>query len=134
LDIADDTFLVAALQDVATAVMDPASWRTWWPDLELRVTRDRGVKGRQWAVGGTLTGSMEIWLEPWGDGVLLHWYLRAEPDRPRTRRTDRMRERRVRAWKAHVHALKDRLEHGREPGSPRSTERVKDPAKPADAP
>ena len=61
---------------------------------------------------------MEIWLEPWGDGVVVHWYLRAEPARV-ARRPERERAQRVRRWKEQVHALKDRLEAGREPGSPR---------------
>ena len=43
------------------------------------MTRDRGVKGVQWAVRGALTGSMEIWLEPVGDGTVVHWFLRADP-------------------------------------------------------
>ena len=53
---------------------------------------------------------MEIWLEPVGDGVVLHWYLRADPltrdhaGRPRRERA------RVRRWKEQVHALKDELE------------------------
>jgi hypothetical protein len=118
LDLADDTFLVAAPEDVAAAVADPSAWAVWWPDLQLTVTGDRGVKGRQWAVTGAVRGSLEIWLEPWGDGVILHWYLRAESGGP-GRRTARERARRVRSWKRHVHALKDRLEAGREPGRPR---------------
>jgi hypothetical protein len=70
-------------------------------------------------VAGALRGSMEIWLEPWGDGVLVHWYLRAEPARA-VRRPEREVARRVRAWKQQVHAVKDRLEAGREPGSRRA--------------
>jgi hypothetical protein len=129
MDIADDTFLVADPEAVAFLVADPSSWRTWWPDLQLTVTRDRGVKGLRWAVGGAVTGSMEVWLEPWGDGVVLHWYLRAEPTR-RVRRPQRERTRRALAWKRHVHALKDRLEADREPGSPR----VKEGDEPAESP
>ncbi|MGZ4625963.1 MAG: polyketide cyclase / dehydrase and lipid transport [Kineosporiaceae bacterium] len=123
LDIVDDTFIVADPAEVAAVVAEPASWRRWWPDLEPVVTRDRGVKGVQWAVGGAAVGSMEIWLEPYGDGVILHYYLRADlvgPGRP-----GRERERRRVTWKRQVHALKDRLEAGREPGRPR--------AQPADA-
>lgn len=30
-------------------------------------------------VTGALSGSMEIWLEPSLDGVLLHYFLHAEP-------------------------------------------------------
>lgn len=72
---------------------------------------------------------MEIWLEPWHDGVLLHHYARLDAgpsptgaDPPATGAVDaaaasRERERRVRAWKRSVHALKDELEAGREPGT-----------------
>jgi hypothetical protein len=136
IDIADDTFVVADPGVVAAVVADPAAWHVWWPDLRLRVTLDRGVQGQQWAVTGALEGSMEIWLEPWGDGVLLHWYLRARPSEAR-RRTARERDRRARAWKAHAHALKDRLEAGREPGRCRDAaggSGVKDPGGPAEAP
>jgi hypothetical protein len=137
LDIADDTFVVAALATVADVVRDPASWRAWWPDLEPTVTADRGLKGVRWTVSGAVVGSMEIWLEPWGDGVVIHWYLRAEPARV-ARRPDRERARRMRGWKAEVHALKDRLEAGREPGSPRvpAADRragVKESAEPAES-
>jgi hypothetical protein len=136
LDIADDTFIVADPAVVAAVVADPAEWAAWWPDLQPTVTRDRGPKGQQWAVTGALRGSMEIWLEPWGDGVLVHWYLRAHPSNPR-RRTTSERAARARSWKHHVHALKDRLEAGREPGSPRhvpAAAGVKDPVAPAESP
>jgi hypothetical protein len=118
LDIADDTFVVAAPATVAAIVGDPASWRAWWPDLVPTVTRDRGPAGIQWSVRGALTGTMEIWLEPWGDGVIVHWYLRAEPAGA-VRRLARDRAQRMLRWKQQVYALKDQLERGREPGSPR---------------
>lgn len=117
LDIADDTFVVAPRAAVAELVRDRASWRVWWPDLELTVTSDRGLKGVRWSVRGAGVGSMEIWLEPWGDGVVVHWYLRAVPARA-VRHPDRERARRVRAWKERVNAVKAALECGREPGSP----------------
>ena len=57
---------------------------------------------------------MEIWLEPVGPGTVVHWYLRVDPARPRVarspRRVRRERERRVRAWKSDMYALKDRLD------------------------
>ena len=78
---------------------------------------------------------MEIWLEPWGDGVVLHWYLRAAPARV-VRRLERERAARVLRWKEQVHSLKDRLEAGREPGSLRvGTDAAwfKDRAEPAES-
>jgi hypothetical protein len=129
VDLVDDTFLACSPAVVARVVADPARWAVWWPDLRLTTTRDRGAKGRQWAVQGALVGTAEIWLEPWWDGVLLHHYLRAD----RTARTDRVlaadrvaasrsaareRQRRARWWKSQVHRLKDELEAGRRSGEP----------------
>jgi hypothetical protein len=111
VDIADETYVARPAAALAALVAEPSSWSRWWPDLDLRVTRDRGDKGVQWAVRGALAGSMEIWLEPVGAGVVLHWFLRAEPPAPLTpRRAVRERERRVRDWKRHAFALKDRAE------------------------
>jgi hypothetical protein len=111
VDIADETYVACPPAALTAAVADPSSWARWWPDLDLRITRDRGVKGVQWSVRGALAGSMEIWLEPVGDGVVLHWFLRADPPVALTpRRADRERERRVRDWKRHAFALKDRAE------------------------
>lgn len=115
VDLVDDVFVVAAPVMAARAVADPCRWRRWWPDLRLTVTRDRGVKGQQWAVGGALVGTAEIWLEPWGDGVLVHHYLRADPPVVRPERwLRRERRRRALSWKRSVHALKDELESGRQ--------------------
>jgi hypothetical protein len=114
VEIADDTFIVAAPSVVAAAVADARRWRTWWPDLELVVTRDRGPEGLVWSVRGALSGAMEVWLEPVADGVVLHYLVRAGTTAPG--RADRLREQRTRAWKGHVHRLKDELEAGREPG------------------
>ena len=111
LDIADDTFVARRPEAVAAAVADPRAWARWWPDLRLAVTRDRGVKGVQWAVRGALVGSMELWLEPVADGTVVHWYLRADPTTPLTpQRLQRARDTRVRAWKVTAFTLKDGLE------------------------
>ncbi len=114
IDIADETYVGCQPAVLAPVVADPATWPQWWPDLRLSVTRDRGVKGQQWAMRGALTGSMEIWLEAVGPGTVVHWFLRADPPedvRPRPARgLDRERQRRVKAWKVHAFALKDRLE------------------------
>jgi hypothetical protein len=79
IQIADDTFIAADAVEVGRAVGDPASWRRWWPDLLLTVVEDRADKGHRWTVAGALTGTMEIWLEPVLDGVVLHYFLHAEP-------------------------------------------------------
>ncbi|OBF37337.1 polyketide cyclase / dehydrase and lipid transport [Mycobacterium sp. ACS1612] len=79
VQIADETFIAADPVEVGRAVGDPASWRRWWPDLLLTVVEDRADKGHRWTVAGALTGTMEIWLEPVLDGVVLHYFLHAEP-------------------------------------------------------
>jgi hypothetical protein len=79
IQIADETFVAADPVDVGCAVAEPANWRRWWPDLRLTVVEDRGPVGHRWTVTGALIGTMEIWLEPSLDGVILHYFLHAEP-------------------------------------------------------
>jgi hypothetical protein len=79
VQVADETFIAADPAQVGKVVADRASWRRWWPDLRLQVVEDRADKGIRWAVTGALNGTMEIWLEPSLDGVLLHYFLHAEP-------------------------------------------------------
>lgn len=79
IQVADQTYVVAPGVQVGAAVSDPSSWRRWWPDLRLQVVEERGEKGIRWKVTGALTGTMEIWLEPSLDGVVLHYFLHAEP-------------------------------------------------------
>jgi len=88
------------------------------------VFADRGEAGVRWNVGGALAGSMEVWLEAFGDGVIVHYYLRA--DRPGTpyssvRQAAREVRRRQRAAKRVFWRLKDELESGRASGEPRQT-------------
>jgi hypothetical protein len=129
VDLVDETFVVADRALLAALVADPARWRGWWPDLDLTVFMDRGQDGIRWSVAGAWTGSLEIWLEPVADGVLVHHYARL--DRPGVpepaagdvagwRRASRERARRARAWKRSVWSLKDELEAGRAPGMPRT--------------
>ncbi len=132
LDLVDETFVVVDRARLAAVVADPARWRAWWPDLRLEVFMDRGLDGIRWSATGAWVGSVEIWLEPVLDGVLLHHYLRLDrpgPDGaplpaatdPRGRRRDaRARARRAREWKRTAWALKDELEAEREPGTPRA--------------
>ncbi len=118
----DETWVDAPPELVSAAVRDPANWRRWWPYLCLTVTRDRGLKGIQFAAapnpaGGwpALAGTVEIWLEPFGSGVILHHFLRLEaagghqlPDRVARRWTRRA------GWHAKqvFWRLKDELETG----------------------
>ncbi len=134
VDLVDETFIVADPATVALVVADPANWRRWWPNQRLTVFMDRGVKGIRWAVAGDVVGSSEIWLEAFGDGVILHYYLRVDPadpgrpgqirhfpDSPRGRRAaDRLRRSSALSWKQHVWELKRVVEAGREVGSRRA--------------
>jgi len=123
VDLTEETYVVADLDVVAAAVADPARWALWWPDLVLAVREHRGRKGVRWTVGGALVGSCELWLEPFRDGVVVHYLLRADlpgtqgPVSPRL--VERLRRARTTAWKRSVNALKDELEGGRRPGEPR---------------
>jgi hypothetical protein len=79
IQIADQTYVAAGGARVGAALADRSNWRRWWPDLRLEVVEDRAEKGIRWAVTGALAGTMEIWLEPSLDGVVLHYFLHAEP-------------------------------------------------------
>ena len=124
VDLIDETFIVCRPEAIAEVVHDQTRWSHWWPDLTLTVFMDRGDKGVRWSAVGDPVGSVEIWLEPMGDGVLVHHYVRLDPvgadphDARTVRRGVRDRARRARAWKVHVWALKDELEGARRPGDP----------------
>jgi hypothetical protein len=123
VDVVDETFLAVPPARVATEFADPAGWRRFWPDLQLSVVTDRGVKGIRWTVSGSLVGSMEVWFESVLDGTVVHYYLRADPadqnGRPAPlppRRAGAELSRRQRSAKAIMLWLKDQLEEGRPPG------------------
>lgn len=84
--LVDETWIDAPPATVSAAVREPANWPHWWPYLRLTVTRDRGVKGMQFAAAAApaagwpaLAGTVEIWLEPFKSGVILHHFLRLAP-------------------------------------------------------
>jgi hypothetical protein len=79
IQIADETFVCADPVDVGIQVADRSNWLRWWPDLRLTVVEDRGPMGHRWTVTGAVTGTMEVWLEPVLDGVILHYFMHAEP-------------------------------------------------------
>lgn len=79
VQVADQTFVAADPAAVGRAVGDRAAWRRWFADLALDVVEDRAEKGVRWTVAGPLVGTMEVWLEPVLDGVVLHYFLHAEP-------------------------------------------------------
>lgn len=128
LDLVDETFVVAPPAVLARVVADPAYWRRWWPDLDLVVFMDRGLAGQRWSMTGALVGSLEIWIEPFADGSILHHYLRGEPsddgktpkpwpDTPTGwRKAATARAQRAKAWKRSVWQLKSELEADRPAG------------------
>jgi hypothetical protein len=107
VNIVDETFIGAPPALVSACVADPGSHRQWWPHLRLRTTRDRGVKGQRWDIDGQIVGTMEIWLEPFWDGVILHHYVRGQVG-PRAPRDAGLRH--TLRWKRSVTGLKDSLE------------------------
>lgn len=113
IHLIDETWIDAAPARVRDAVVNPTNWPYWWPGLTLSTTRDRGLKGMQWAAEGELRGSVEIWLEPFKNGVILHHFLRLDPADGSvwSRGTSRRRNRDV-AWhgKRVFWRLKDELE------------------------
>ena len=121
IQVADQTFVAAAPAAVGRAVGDRASWRRWFPDLLLDVVEDRADKGVRWTVAGPLTGTMEIWLEPVLDGVVLHYFLHAEPTgataaHPGARDLAAMTHRRRVAGKRMAFEVKNTLEASRPVG------------------
>jgi len=130
VDLVDETFIVASPEVLAGIITDSAYHRRWWPDLDLTVFMDRGLLGQRWSITGGLVGSLEIWLEPFADGCIVHHYLRAEPSNdgrtpgplPDTpagwRKAAKLRAARATAWKTSVWELKAQLEQGRAAGNP----------------
>ena len=105
VDLVDETFLVVDRPGLARIVADPRRWRQWWPDLDLEIFMDRGLDGIRWTARGAWAGSVEIWLEAFGDGVVLHHYARLDPvDRrtgmPRAEPTDAAGWRRGAPWRS----------------------------------
>ena len=124
VDLIDETFVVCDAEVLAARLHDEELWNTWWPELQLTIFMDRGAAGVRWSISGELFGSSEIWLEPFSDGVIVHYYLRA--DVPASdemsggkRIGERIRGQRAQRWKIHINALKDEIEGGRAPGCPR---------------
>jgi hypothetical protein len=136
VDLVDETFVVAAADEVAGRLRDPGWWARWWPNRALVVFMDRGAEGVRWTVTGDLVGTCEVWLERFGDGVIVHYFLRADPTRrgsrtdpitgsPRrlARRSAAVRRQQAGGWKAAMNALKDALEADRSVGTPRTGSR-----------
>lgn len=120
IDLVEETFVAADPALVRPRVATPGFLQGLWPRLRLRVSQDRGGEGLRFSVSGPVTGTAEVWLEGWADGVIVHVYLRVDPSGERWSASRARRERhRLRAvvppalWE-----VKDVLEAGRRPGDP----------------
>jgi hypothetical protein len=107
IDIVDETFVDAA-PALVRAQLDDDDWADRvWPHVRRQVARDRGLKGVRWKVTGQVDGEMEVWIEPWWNGAVVHHYVRGTRG-PRAPRDVAVRH--TLRWKRAVHGLKDRLE------------------------
>jgi hypothetical protein len=120
IDLVDSTWIDVRPAAVAPHLADPANWPRWWPDLDLSDPEPRGDKGVRWTVrsaaGARLAGSMEVYLEPAGAGVVAHYILRldAVAARPLSRgRAARLSRRYRRRSKQLFWGLADQLDPGR---------------------
>lgn len=125
IDLIEETFVAAEPELVAAAVHEPRFTAELWPDLRLTVFMDRGPDGVRWTATGALAGSCEVWLERYGDGVIVHTYLRCDVTdsagaivTPAPRAAVREVQARARHAKRVLWSVKDRLEAGRGPGEP----------------
>lgn len=120
VDLIDETFIAAPPSAVAGLMHDAYRWRLWWPDLHLSIAEDRRVEGLRWNVIGRYVGTMEVWIEPFADGAIVHYYVRLDPAEGRL--SDRVAAREIRRRTRHgkrvFWAVKDELEAGRAPGEP----------------
>jgi hypothetical protein len=117
VDVSDETWIRVLPELVAPVIHDDARWGTWWPRLAVAVQERRGVEGVRWTVvAGDLVGTMEVWLEPAFDGVVLHYFLRLDRADGRAlsrRAAHRLRRIHARRAKGVFWAVKDELEEGR---------------------
>jgi hypothetical protein len=119
IQVADVAFIAAQPDGVAAALAGAQRWRRWFPDLNLTVTEDRGPRGLRWRVSGSVNGTSEMWIEPDLDGVMLHYFLHAEPSAELTfgQIADEVRRRRV-AGRTAMNEAKFTAEAGRRLGEP----------------
>lgn len=132
---ADDVFIRAEQRVIARRLLDLSSDASWWPGLRAGgtygyVTIDapaglprgrarfgaiispvREWEGFTWTINdGHVVGRAEWWLEPYGEGTIVHYFLDVErgPARTPWSMTARVRRHR-RAIRRGLNALKDEL-------------------------
>ena len=109
VDLVDESFVRARPTVLRAVLEDPRLDALVWPGHEVSVTRDRGHKGRHYAVAGRITGVAEVWLEPFDDGTIVHHYVQARTS-DRWRSPSAVARRHAHAWKREITAIKDELE------------------------
>ncbi|MGI8614153.1 MAG: hypothetical protein ACR2KL_09490 [Nocardioidaceae bacterium] len=121
LHIVDETFVVASAAVVRTRWCRESEWTRVLPGLRLECYEDRGALGKRWRMAGRLSGTAEVWLQQFADGVLVHVYLRAQRPVGRDRLRSRRRLRRDYALrlKRWGFSIKDAAEGRRPAGEPR---------------
>jgi ribosome-associated toxin RatA of RatAB toxin-antitoxin module len=121
LDISCDDLVVAHPAYVAERLGQDTLWRAWWPELTLTPYERRGPEGVRWTVTGAAIGTAEWWLEEVRDGVVVHWYLRVEPQRRTgSRGLRKLQESYVNRYREQLWRFKDEVEQGRAAGERRS--------------
>ena len=111
-------FIAAPGEVVALALSPQNRWRGWWPKLAVTIREDRGAKGVRWTIQAELDGTMEVWLEPMLDGVIVHYFIHAEPNaKTSTDLAELSRTYRV-SGKRMAFELKQEIEAGRPAGIP----------------
>ena len=142
----DDVFIRAPQKRIARRLLDLADDSSWWPGVRARGTYGyvevdapagrpfsrarfgaiispvREWEGFTWTINqGDLAGRAEWWLEAFGDGTIVHYYLDlARAPGRRLRRTSASVRRHRWAIRRGLNALKDDLEAAtaRPTGSP----------------
>jgi hypothetical protein len=76
VDLVMESFLRAPPSFVAPLLRDPLLLADWFPGVRLTVFMDRGAEGTRWSMAGSLSGSLEVWLEEFSGGCIVHWYVR----------------------------------------------------------
>ena len=78
VDIIDETYIRAAPAAIREQFDDERALARIWPHLAISLIRDRGPKGLRWRVDGAVRGEMEVWIEPFWDGAIVHHYVRGQ--------------------------------------------------------
>lgn len=108
IDLIDESWVAVPPAALVGRLSADELWQAWFPGLRRVVFMDRAERGVRWSVTGELEGSVEVWLEAFRDGTIVHWYVRA--DAPAGGDVERLRERYVRVINEGMFLVKDEAE------------------------